>query len=42
MGHNLLMAWAVVLHPDFDPEFDALAPEVQERRTHASISTSIG
>ena len=24
------MAWEVVLHPDFDPEFDALAPDVQD------------
>ena len=24
------VAWEVVLHPDFDPEFDALAPVVQD------------
>ena len=24
------MAWEVVFHPDFDPEFDALVPEVQD------------
>ena len=24
------VAWEVVFHPDFDPEFDALAPEVQD------------
>ena len=25
-----IVAWEVVFHPDFDPEFDALAPEVQD------------
>ena len=24
------VAWEVVFHPDFDPEFDALAPVVQD------------
>ena len=24
------MAWEVVFHPDFDPEFDALAPVLQD------------
>ena len=32
------MAWEVVLHPDFDPEFDALAPELQnELLAHAKL-----
>ena len=32
------MAWHVVFHPDFDPEFDALAPDVQdELLAHAKL-----
>lgn len=43
MSHNLLVAWAVVLHPDFDPEFDALAPEVQdELLVHARVLETFG
>ena len=37
------MAWEVVFHPDFDPEFDALAPEVQdELLAHAKLLEAFG
>ena len=37
------MAWEVVLHPDFDPEFDTLAPEVQdELLAHPKLLEAFG
>ena len=37
------MAWEIVLHPDFDPEFDTLAPEVQdELLAHAKLLEAFG
>ncbi len=37
------MAWEVVFHPDFDPEFDALVPEVQdELLAHAKLLEAFG
>ena len=37
------MAWEVAFHPDFDPEFDALAPEVQdELLAHARLLEAFG
>ena len=37
------VAWEVVFHPDFDPEFDALVPKVQdELLAHAKLLEAFG
>ena len=39
----VVVAWEVVFHPDFDPEFDALAPDVQdELLAHAKLLEAFG